>query len=184
MALTCKVLLNSFGVSLVVITSDHYTLLTQRGRNQGSRPGDYSISVSEGLGRPLDQGTHGLAPDVYRCACRGLAEELGLNEYDDFLPSDIVFLSFGVDTQYAQWGLRGIVKVKKQVQDIIDYWNAGVKDKMENTRLFPLKFELETLIPFIFSHEPWAPAGLVCLYHALVHEFGRKKVHEAIEQFG
>jgi hypothetical protein len=174
---------NSFGISLVVITSDHYTILTQRGQNQGSRPSHYSISVSEGLSRPLDQSTHGQAPDVYRCAIRGLAEELGLKEYDDFIPSNIILLSFGVDTQYAQWGLRGIVKVKKRAQDIMDYWNAGVKDKMENTNLFPLKFELETLVPFIFSHESWAPAGLVCLYHAIVHEFGRKKVHEAIERF-
>lgn len=174
---------NSFGVSLAVITSDHYTLLTQRGRNQGSRPGDYSISVSEGLSRPLDQGTQGQAPDLYRCASRGLTEELGLTVYDDFLPSDIVFLSFGVDTHYAQWGLRGIVKVKRQAQDILDNWNTGVKDKIENTRIFPLEFEPEMLVPFIFSREPWAPAGLVCLYHALVHEFGRKKVREAIEHY-
>ena len=37
---------NSFGVSLVVITSDHHTLFTQRGKDLGSRPGEYNISVS------------------------------------------------------------------------------------------------------------------------------------------
>jgi len=174
---------HSFGVSLVVITSDHYTLLTQRGRDLGSRPGDYNTSVSEGLSRPLDSSTHGPAPDMYRCASRGLTEELGLIEGEDFHREDIIFLSFGVDTQYAQWGLRGMVKVQKQVEEIVSYWNAGVKDKVENVRIFPLSFKLETLVPFVFAHTPWAPAGLVCLYHALVHEFGRKQVHKAVERY-
>ena len=63
---------HSFGVSLAVVTSDGYTLFTQRGKNVGSRPKVYDTSVIEGLSRPIDRGTTGEAPDVYRCACRGL----------------------------------------------------------------------------------------------------------------
>ena len=87
---------NSFGVSLAVITSDGYTLFTQRGKSVGTRPKVYDTSVIEGLSRPIDRGTTGEAPDVYRCACRGLAEESGLYEAVDFSVADITFLSFGV----------------------------------------------------------------------------------------
>ncbi|MBV9689974.1 MAG: helix-turn-helix transcriptional regulator [Ktedonobacteraceae bacterium] len=134
---------NSFGVSLTVITSDGYTMFTERGTNLGSRPGNYNISVSEGLSRPLDRGTRGHAPDVYRCASRGLTEELGLHEPDDFVASDIVLLSFGVDTLYSLWGLRGMVKTSKPVEEIVRHWSNGVKDKLENERIFPVKFALE-----------------------------------------
>ncbi len=63
--------------------------------------------------------TTGEAPDVYRCACRGLAEELGLHESVDFSVSDITFLSFGVDTRYALRGLTGIIKVEEEYRESI-----------------------------------------------------------------
>src|SRR5258708_1861109 len=69
---------HSFGVSLAVVTSDGYPVFTQRGKTVGTRPKVYDTGVIEGLSRPIDRGTTGEAPDVYRCACRGLAEELGL----------------------------------------------------------------------------------------------------------
>ena len=88
----------------------------QRGKHVGSRPRTYETSVVEGLSRPIDRGTHGEALDIYRCACRGLAEELGLHEAVDFAVADITFLSFGVDTRYALCGLTGMIKVKKSIE--------------------------------------------------------------------
>src|SRR5947209_20190072 len=90
---------HSFGVSLAVVTSDGYTLFTQRGKNVGSRPKVYDTSVIEGLSRPIDRGTTGEAPDAYRCACRGLAEELGLYEAVGLSVADITVLSLGVVTR-------------------------------------------------------------------------------------
>ena len=174
---------NSFGVSLVVITSDHHTLFTQRGKDLGSRPGEYNISVSEGLSKFLDHDAHRQAPDIFHCASRGLTEELGLSQPEDFKSSDIILLSLGVDTLYSLWGLRGMVKVHKTIEEITKHWNSGVKDKLENARIHPIKFDLHTIVPFVFSHEPWTPSALVCLYHTLVHEFGRKKVDEAIGRY-
>jgi hypothetical protein len=171
---------NSFGVSLVIITSDNYTLFTQRGKNLGSRPGQFNISVSEGLSKILDHKHLDQAPDLYHCASRGIAEELGLSEPDDFERSDIIFLSLGVDTYYSLWGIRGIVKLNKNIEDIIQKRKSGVKDKSENTQIYPVKFEPEEITHFIFSHAPWTPSGLACIYHALVHEHGRKRVDEAI----
>ena len=171
---------HSFGVSLAVVTSDGYTLFTQRGKHVGSRPGTYETSVVEGLSRPIDRGTNGEAPDVYRCACRGLAEELGLLESVDFSVADITFLSFGVDTRYALRGLTGIVKVKKSVEKVLTIWDNGVRDKFENQKLFPVPFTPHDIIAFAYTHQPFSPGPT--LYYALVHEFGRPMVEEAFDQ--
>src|SRR2546421_1394215 len=83
----------------------------------------------------------------------------------------------------SRLGLRGMVKVNKTIEEITKHWNSGVKDKLENARIHPIKFDLHTIVPFVFSHEPWTPSALVCLYHTLVHEFGRKNVDEAIGRY-
>ena len=170
---------HSFGVSLAVVTSDGYTLFTQRGKNVGSRPRTYETSVVEGLSRPIDRSTNSEAPDVYRCACRGLTEELGLHEAVDFSVSDIIFLSFGVDTRYGLRGLTGMVKIKRSIEKLLDLWDNGVRDKFENQKLFPVPFTPDDVISFAYAHQPFAPGPT--LYYALVHEFGRSTVEKAIE---
>ena len=170
---------NSFGVSLAVITSDGYTVFTQRGRNVGARPQVFDTSVVEGLSRPVDRGTNGDAPDVYRCACRGMAEELGLHESVDFSVADIIFLGFGVDTRYALRGLTGMVKIKRSIEKLLQRWDNGVKDKFENQKLFAVPFTPEEVVSFAYSHQPFAPGPT--LYNALVHEFGRSRVEDAFD---
>jgi hypothetical protein len=155
------------------------TLFTQRGKNVGSRPRTYETSVVEGLSRPIDRSTNEEAPDVYRCACRGLAEELGLHELVDFSASDITFLSFGVDTRYALRGLTGIVKVKKTMKKLLLLWDNGVRDKFENQELLPVPFTPKDVVSFAYSHLPFAPGPT--LYYALVHEFGRSMVEDAFD---
>lgn len=170
---------NSFGVSLAVVTSDGYTLFTQRGKSVGTRPKVYDTSIIEGLSRPIDRGTNGEAPDVYRCACRGLAEELGLHEFIDFSVSDITFLGFGVDTRYALRGLTGMVKIKRSIEKLLLLWDNGVRDKFENQKLFPVPFTPKDVVSFAYSHQPFAPGPT--LYNALVHEFGRSMVEDAFD---
>ncbi len=170
---------HSFGVSLIIVTSDGYTVFTRRGKNVGSRPGTYETSVVEGLSRPIDRSTHGEAPDVYRCACRGLAEELGLHESADFSVSDITFFVFGVDTRYALRGLIGMIKVKSTIEKLLLRWDNGVRDKFENQQLFPVLFTPEDVVSFAYTHQPFA--GPATLYYALVHEFGRSRVEDALE---
>ncbi|TMC16079.1 MAG: helix-turn-helix transcriptional regulator [Chloroflexi bacterium] len=169
---------HSFGVSLAVVTSDGYTLFTKRGKNVGTLPSTYETSVAEGLSRPIDRGTNGEAPDVYRCACRGLAEELGLRESVDFSVSDIAFLSFGVSTQYALWALRGMVKIKKGINDLMAIWDNGVRDKFENQQIIPIPFTPEDVVSFVFTHQSLSLRPTI--YHALVHEFGRDVVNRVI----
>ncbi len=170
---------HSFGVSLAVVTSDGYTLFTQRGKNVGSRPKVYDTSAIEGLSRPIDRSTIGEAPDVYRCACRGLAEELGLYESVDFSVADITFLGFGVDTRYALRGLTGMIKIKRSMEKLLLLWDNGVKDKFENQKLFPVPFTPKDVVSFAYAHQPFAPGPT--LYNALVHEFGRSMVEDAFD---
>jgi hypothetical protein len=170
---------NSFGVSLTAVTSDGYTVFTQRGKSVGTRPAVYDTSVIEGLSRPIDRGTSGEAPDVYRCACRGLAEELGLHEGIDFAVADILFLGFGVDTRYALRGLNGMVKIKQGIEKLLRRWDNGARDKFENHRLFPVPFTPRDVVSFAYSHQPFAPGPTI--YNALVHESGLSMVEDAFD---
>jgi transcriptional regulator with XRE-family HTH domain len=171
---------HSFGVSLAVVTSDGYTVFTQRGKNVGTRPKVYDTSVIEGLSRPLDRSTTGEAPDVYRCACRGLAEELGLHASVDFAVADITFLSFGVDTRYGLRGITGMVKIHRSIEKLLSLWNNGVRDKFENHKLFAVPFTPTDVVSFAYAHQPFAPGPT--LYYALIHEFGRSMVENAFER--
>ena len=171
---------NSFGVALVVITKDDYCLLTQRSPYQAIQANLYSAAaVVESLSRPVDKRTDSFAPDLYRCACRGLAEELGLLEQVDFFPKDILFLNFGVNTTNALWALRGMVRVQRTCQEILDKWSKGVKDKLENQKLYPLPFTPGDYIQFITEHKMVGES----LYYALVHEFGREKVEQVLPSY-
>jgi hypothetical protein len=169
----------SIGVDITVISSDGYIILTQRGANQSVHQGAFNCSVSEAVSPSFDRSTTSRAPDLYRCASRGLAEEIGLQEPADFSSSDILFLSFSVDTRYALYNLRGMVKVKKRANEIIQNWHAGVKDKMENKKIFAVPFNPQDTDAFALAHQPWT-GGIISVYHALVHEFGRREVNTAI----
>jgi len=171
---------HSFSVLLTVVTCDGQTIFVQRGKSLGCRPSVFDVSLAEGLSRPVDRSSTSQAPDVYRCAIRGLAEELGLQEAADFSASDILLLSFAVDTEYCMWGLFGMVKLKRSVEEVLGNLRRSVRDRFEQRRVFSALFTPEEVCSFVFSHEPFSPGGLVCLYHALVHEFGRERVDTVI----
>jgi len=167
----------SLGVDITVISADGYVFLTQRGQHQSVYPNIFHSSVSEAVNPSLDRSSNGREPDLYRCACRGISEELGIHEPLDFSLSDILFLSFSVDTHYALYGLRGMVKVNKGAEEILANWQAGVKDKIENQRLLAIPFTPEDVCEFVFSQ---GSCGLIGIYHALVHEFGRERVNRVV----
>jgi transcriptional regulator with XRE-family HTH domain len=176
-------LAHSFSVLLTLVTSDGHTILVQRGKSMGCRPNAFDVSLAEGLSRPVDRDATSQAPDVYRCALRGLAEELGLQAPADFSPSDILFLSFAVDTEFCMWGLFGMLKIHRRVEEVLENLQRGVRDRFESRRVFSVPFTPEEVCAFVFSHEPFSPGGLVCLYHALVHEFGKEQVNKVIASF-
>ena len=168
---------HSFGIALVIVTKDGYCLPAQRSPYQAIHANLFSAAtVVESLIRPVDKRTDSFAPDLYRCACRGLSEELGLIEHVDYFPRDVLFLNFGVNTTNALWAFRGMVKVQRTCQDVLEKWSKGVKDKLETQRLFPLPFTPQEYIQFITKHKIAGES----LYYALVHEFGRDAVEKAL----
>jgi transcriptional regulator with XRE-family HTH domain len=174
---------HSFSVLLTLLTSDGHTILVQRGKRLGCRPNVFDVSLAEGLSRPVDRGTESQAPDVYRCAIRGLAEELGLHAPADFSPADILFLSFAVDTEFCMWGLFGMVKLQRRVEEVLENLQRSVRDRFEHRRVFSAPFAPNEICSFVFSHGPFSPGGLVCLYHALVHEFGKEQVNTILSSY-
>lgn len=174
---------HSFSILLTVLSNDGHAILVQRGKALGCRPNVFDVSIAEGLSRTLDRGAASQAPNVYRCAVRGLAEELGMQTPGDFSASDIHLLSFAVDTEYAMWGLFGMVKLQKSTEEILQNVRRGVQDRFENKRIFSVPFTPEEICSFVFEHQPFSPGGITCLYHALVHEFGREKVDTALSAY-
>lgn len=171
---------NDFAVYLMIITADEYIILPKRSDAVGVYKNAYSSSLTEGVSRTLDRGTTNLAPDMYRCAIRGIAEELGIS---DIPVSDITLLSFGVNTRYVQWSMLGFAKVSKTIEEILEFRSRGVRDKWENSEFNVIKFDLHEIVKFVFSHEPWAPGALVNIYQVLVHEFGRDKTDKVIAEY-
>ena len=174
---------HSFSVLLAIVTSDGHTILVQRGKGLGNRANFFDVSLAEGLSRPVDRGTTSQAPDIHRCAIRGLAEELGLHAPTDFSPSDVQFLSFAVDTEFCMWGLFGIVKLQRSVEEVLENLQRSARDRFEHRRVFAVPFSPQEICSFVFTHDPFSPGGLVCLYHALVHEFGREQVNNVISSY-
>jgi hypothetical protein len=108
------------------------------------------------------------------------ALSIWLQTLEDSNQEQIYFLSFGVDSWYAQWGLLGMARIQRTAQEILNYRKSGVKD-LENAQIYLLNFEINEVISFVQAHQPWAPGGLACLYHTLVHEFGREAVENEIK---
>lgn len=100
-----------------------------------------------------------------------------------FSVSDILFLGFGLDTEYYMCGLRGLMRTRKTANGIMKNWQTGVKDKIENKKLFAIPFTIKDVCEFVFSHGPWGGGALMGIYHTLVHEFGREAVERVLASF-
>jgi hypothetical protein len=108
---------HSFSVLLTPLTSDGHTILVQRGKSLGCRPNVFDVSLAEGLSRPVDRSTTSQAPDVYRCAMRGLAEELAymrllisllqISSFYTFSTSSIRFNSASPASSGSTWQASG-----------------------------------------------------------------------------
>ncbi|AEG15309.1 hypothetical protein Desku_1741 [Desulfofundulus kuznetsovii DSM 6115] len=176
-------LAHSFGINLAVITRDEYMVFAQRSPGTFSRPGYWNVPVNEGLQRPFDNDETG-APDFFKAAARGLYEELGISLGRDYKEKP-KFVSFGLDTQFYQFGLLGFIRIQLTLDELLAIRASGVKDKWEAVKVDAAKMELDKIVSFVRDHEPWAPSGLVCIFHTLVAILGKPiAVHRAFEQIG
>ncbi len=160
-----------FGVSLVLLSTDHKIILSRRSTQSGVRPGELDVSFVEGIHPDLDRAHSTPCPDIYRTAIRGANEEVGV----DLAEEDIVFLGFGVDLEYYQWNLIGMAHLKYTASEAFAQRSRGSGGKWETREFITIDAHPDAVWKFLSKDKLWA-MGWVALYWTLVHEYGRKKV--------
>lgn len=169
----------SFGVNVAVITSDGYLLLVERSDRVYGYRRIFDVSVVEGLRPGSDVGSNGM-PDLHMCAQRGASEELGI----EIQIEEVRFLSVGVKPQDNQYAILGVTKLGYDLKRVeLLRSTKAAKDSWELSKILPLPIKNpESVIRFIYNNEPdsWSPNGLVCIFHALVYEFGKRSVANAL----
>ena len=165
---------NGFGISLAIITKDRKLILSWRSDHAGARPGELDVSVVEAVHPLNDRSTTSLNPDLYRTAIRGIQEEIGI----DALQENITFLGFGVDIEYYQWNIVGIVRISDTAQKALENRRSGLSGKWEAKNLEVIEAEPRNVFSYIKDKKIWS-TGLLTIYWALVYEYGRKRVDMA-----
>jgi len=170
-------LANGFGVALVIITKDGKMILSRRQATLSARPDELDVSVVEGVHPAHDRHNDHPGPDLYRTAIRGAMEELGVT----LLRSDVVFLGFGVDMEYYQWGVIGMAEITETAQQVLARRTRGTAGKWE-TRTFELVDAVpQTAFEYLKNHKMWG-TGKVAIYWALARRCGKKQVDAAVRQ--
>lgn len=170
-------LANGFGIVLVIITSDQKLILSYRQDGTGSRASELDVSVVEGVHPVLDRSNKYRGPDLYRTAIRGAQEELGIALVQD----EITFLGFGVDTEYYQWNILGVARLSDTAEHLLESRTRGIGGKWETKKIEVIDSDPRVVLNRVKREKIWA-TGLVAIYWALVHEYGRARINAAIKE--
>ena len=170
-------LANGFGVALVVITSDGQTILTKRSPDSGVRPDELDIGIVEAVHPSQDRGASGQGPDFFKTAIRGAKEELGITVREQ----DIRLLGYGVDEEYYQWNIIGIVYCNESSEDIVQNRSRGISGKweLENLRFIP--FKIDPVLQIMKNEKMWSTAK-IALYWGLIHDHTRSSVDTKVKR--
>jgi len=169
-------LARSVAVSTLIVTRDERALLTRRKNHLGCMPGFFSVSVNEAMTRDPNAPDH-LTPDPVKTIIQGAREELGLT----LDPSQIRYLSFGVDETFYQWGIASMAEVRETAAEIREGLSLGTKDgTFENDALYFAPFSIPAVLDFVRHNDPWVAGGLAALTQALILRFGREAVVSAV----
>lgn len=169
-----EALAQGFGVALAVVTSDHKMIFSWRSEKAGARPGELDVAVVEGVHPLNDRAATHFGPDLYRTAIRGAREEAGL----EILTSQVTFLGFGVDTEFYQWVLLGVIRLSSPAQEALESRRRGAGGRWEAFKFDVVSADAAEVFTFLRDKRMWA-VGWVATYWALVHEFGRERVDAA-----
>lgn len=169
-------LAQGFGVALVAISSDDKLILGWRSADSGARPGELDVTVVEGVHPVLDRADDSPAPDLYKTAVRGAWEEAGF----EIQRNQVTFLGLGLDTEYYQWNLLGLMRLDYAGTVALERRRRGTGGKWETRRFDVLSAEPTAAFRFLSGQRMWS-VGWVAVYWALVHIYGRRQVDEAAE---
>ncbi len=163
-----------FGTVLILFTSDKKLLLSRRTTKAGVRPGELDVSVVEGILPHRDLPSNSTGPDIIGCAVHGVKEEVGITVQRQ----DIQFLGFGVDHEYYQWNMIGMVKLPMTAKEVLDEGTRGSPGRWEIGGFSFVDANPDVIWKSLQGEKLWA-MGWVALYWSLVHEFGRAVVDES-----
>lgn len=170
-----------FGVTIVVFSKDEQeVILCWRSAESGVRPGELDVTFCEGVHPTLDRAAREPTPDLYRTAIRGASEEMGLDLYED----DITFLGFGLDTQYYQWQMLGMARLRTSIDEAFQSRGRGTAGKWETRKFEVCSADPKKLFCRIQGERLWSVAW-VAIYWSLVKVHGRASVDRVVrEVFG
>jgi hypothetical protein len=149
--------LQAFSVSISLITSDGYLIVSERSRHSYLAAGRLHTSVAENILRPTDADLNG-APDPFRAAARGAYEELGIR----IDVQNLEFGAFGVEPTLCQYSLFAAQRISQTRDDILKLRSVGApKDKWESVRLIFVPFTPDDWAAFVAdTRERWLHIGL------------------------
>ncbi len=168
------------GVNLNIITSDGYLVIAERSKQTEVAAGRLHTSVAENLLRPTDAGSNG-APDPFRCAIRGIQEELGL--VVDI--GAIEFSAFGVQPELCQYSLIGWTRVRENQAEVEEIRTQAIpKDKAENRRLIFVPCNPKSIAEFVFvNRDRWFAIGEAAAVLSLFQlGYSRQEINQAFQK--
>lgn len=156
-------------------------MVARRSDRVGVGEGEWNSSANEGLHREFDS-PGGEAPQLFRAAERGLAEELQLRP-DQY---DLKLLPFAVVTENSQWCCFFLATLGRMTRRQFEQnVGRGVQDAFEHRGFDFVEFEPASTIPYLLRpdrRDAWAPAAPVLFYLSLVHVHGRWATDQVIEE--
>lgn len=168
---------NGFGVALVVVTADGQTILTKRSPESGVRPDELDIGIVEAVHPSQDRHASGQGPDFYKTSIRGAKEELGLTVSEQ----DIKLLGYGVDEEYYQWNIIGILYCKETSEEIVQNRSRGISGKWELEDLRFVPFKINQILKILKEEKMWSTAK-IALYWGLIHDHTRSSVDARVRK--
>ncbi|MEG0306980.1 MAG: hypothetical protein RR636_03480 [Clostridium sp.] len=168
---------NGFGAVLVVITRDGKTIFTKRSEYSGVRPGELDVSIVEAVHPLHDRAFNNEGPNLYTTAIRGAKEELGI----EVSLEEVKLFGFGLDEEYYQWNIVGVINSKYTSQEIMDERSKGVSGKWELEDLRFEKFSIDNIVKVMKEESMWSTAK-VALYWALINEYSKPSVDNKVKK--
>lgn len=168
-------LAHSFGLNILVVTSDRKAIMVKRSGRVALRTGMYHISANEGLRRSdgkylFDQRSKSdPTPQIQKATIRGIEEELGIRLSPN-QAKKICWTSLGLDPVGYQFALLGYIRVPQRSDEVIASASIARDRILEVKELIPVDFNAEAISVFIKRNSPWVAWGLECLYQALLSE--------------
>lgn len=162
------------GVVVVVVTSDGFVIATQRTKNVHARPGEYDVSVVEGIEPTKDADISGGVTkiDIFKTVARGCNEELGLVLKDE---DKIEILGLAVDQKYYQFNFYAVVRLDSLTfNDLASQRNGKARDEWEG-RVKPIANKIDEMLKFMNDNPMWDTAKLG-FYWQLVNYYGKTPV--------